>query len=40
VSGEDSGQWLVLERTPGFAGWSDDYASILPILRPPDMPWE
>ncbi|HEY0327045.1 MAG TPA: fused MFS/spermidine synthase [Allosphingosinicella sp.] len=40
ASGEDSNQWLILERTPGFAGWSDDYASILPILRPPALPWE
>ncbi|WP_166040834.1 fused MFS/spermidine synthase [Sphingosinicella sp. YJ22] len=40
ASGDDAGQWLLLQRTPGFAGWSDDYASILPILRPPEMPWE
>ena len=40
ASGDDSSQWLALDRTPGFAGWSDDYASILPILRRPDLPWE
>ncbi|HLL58602.1 MAG TPA: fused MFS/spermidine synthase [Allosphingosinicella sp.] len=25
--------WRPLERRPGFPGWSDDYASILPLLR-------
>jgi hypothetical protein len=40
ASGEDSIEWRVLPRTPGFAGWSDDYASILPILQLPALPWE
>ncbi|MDB5698487.1 MAG: hypothetical protein JWN69_1291, partial [Alphaproteobacteria bacterium] len=26
--------WQELEPRPGFAGWSDDYATILPLLRP------
>ena len=38
LSGE--GQWQYLAPRPNFAGWSDDYASILPILRRPDWPWE
>ena len=25
--------WQALERRPGFAGWTDDYASILPLLK-------
>ncbi|HKT14594.1 MAG TPA: fused MFS/spermidine synthase [Allosphingosinicella sp.] len=28
------GDWQALEARPGFAGWSDDYASILPLLKP------
>ncbi len=40
TSGEDRSQWTMLERTPDFAGWSDDYASILPILKLPAMPWD
>jgi len=39
LSGEDV-EWESLERREGFAGWSDDYASILPILRPIRMPWQ
>lgn len=35
LSGEDRYHWEVLERRPGFAGWTDDYASILPILNRP-----
>jgi spermidine synthase len=27
-------QWQLLQPTPGFAGWTDDYASILPLLKP------
>jgi hypothetical protein len=36
LSGEDSMEWLVMEPTPGFEGWSDDFASILPLIR---WPW-
>ncbi|MGZ8360695.1 MAG: fused MFS/spermidine synthase [Allosphingosinicella sp.] len=32
LSGEDSELWTVLETQPGFSGWTDDHASILPIL--------
>ncbi len=39
LSGEDA-EWLKIERWPGFSGWSDDYASIIPILRTPKLPWE
>ncbi len=35
VSGEDGPNWEVLDPTPGFAGWTDDHASILPILNYP-----
>ena len=28
------GGWQALEARPGYAGWSDDYASILPLLKP------
>ncbi len=27
--------WRTLDARPGFAGWTDDYASILPVLRRP-----
>jgi spermidine synthase len=33
-------EWRRLQPRPGFAGWSDDYASIIPILKLPAMPWE
>ena len=36
LSGEDGMNWMVLEPTPGFDGWSDDHASILPLIRLPD----
>ncbi|MBY9061857.1 hypothetical protein K7957_02795 [Sphingomonas yunnanensis] len=29
----DDGDWHVLRRRHGFAPWTDDYASILPLLR-------
>ena len=29
----DPGFWESLRPTPGFAGWTDDYGSILPILK-------
>lgn len=32
------GGWVPLQPRPGFAGWSDDYASILPVLRPTRLP--
>jgi spermidine synthase len=35
VSGAGRG-WRKLETKPGFAGWSDDYATILPLLKKPD----
>jgi SAM-dependent methyltransferase len=28
--------WRKLETRPAFAGWSDDYATILPLLKKPD----
>jgi spermidine synthase len=28
--------WRKLETRPDFAGWSDDYATILPLLKKPD----
>ncbi|MHA6723143.1 fused MFS/spermidine synthase [Sphingomonas sp. RS2018] len=28
------GEWRRLRDKPGFAGWTDDYATILPLLRP------
>ena len=28
------GHWNPLVRRPGFDGWTDDYASIVPVLRP------
>ena len=33
LSGVDANQWQVLEPRPGFAGWTDDHASILPLIR-------
>jgi spermidine synthase len=33
-------EWLRLARREGFPGWSDDYASIIPILKLPSWwPW-
>ena len=34
VSGQPKA-WKRLRRQPGFSGWSDDYASILPLLETP-----
>jgi spermidine synthase len=34
--------WRPLQPRPGFAGWTDNYASIVPVLRPiqlPAWPW-
>lgn len=31
VAGEE-GEWKTLRQRPGFAAWTDDYASILPLL--------
>jgi spermidine synthase len=36
LSGEDGAEWRVLNPTPGFGGWSDDFATILPLIR---WPW-
>jgi spermidine synthase len=33
ASGEDAHQWRALRSRPGFTGWTDDYASILPVLE-------
>ena len=33
LSGEDSINWTVLQTQPGFQGWTDDHASILPIIQ-------
>ena len=27
------GQWTVLQPRPGFAAWTDDHASILPVIK-------
>jgi hypothetical protein len=35
ASGEDGPNWEALDPIPGFAGWTDDHASILPILNYP-----
>jgi spermidine synthase len=40
LSGDDGLYWEAIEPTPGFAGWSDDHASILPIINFRSMmPW-
>lgn len=33
ASGADSYLWRPLKARPGFAGWTDDHASILPLLQ-------
>lgn len=33
AGGRNAYDWQDLERRPGFAGWSDDFASILPLLK-------
>jgi hypothetical protein len=33
LSGDDAVYWEPVEPRPGFAGWSDDHASILPIIN-------
>lgn len=33
ASGPDRRNWVPLRPRPGFAGWTDDHASILPILE-------
>ncbi len=33
VSGQEGINWTTLETQPGFSGWSDDHASILPIVN-------
>jgi SAM-dependent methyltransferase len=33
LSGDDAIYWEVVQPRPGFAGWSDDHASILPIIN-------
>jgi hypothetical protein len=33
ASGADDFLWRPLRRRPGFAGWTDDHASILPLLE-------
>jgi SAM-dependent methyltransferase len=33
ASGPDRAKWETLRPRPGFAGWTDDHASILPILE-------
>lgn len=32
--------WQPLQPKRGFTGWTDDYASIVPVLRTPTMPWD
>ncbi|HEV7658327.1 MAG TPA: fused MFS/spermidine synthase [Allosphingosinicella sp.] len=33
ASGARAGAWLDVEPQPGFSGWTDDHASILPIIN-------
>jgi spermidine synthase len=33
LSGNDATAWRSLDPRPGFSGWTDDHASILPILN-------
>lgn len=33
LTGRSPKQWRDLEERPGFAGWTDNYASILPLLK-------
>ena len=33
ASGKSGRDWRTLPELPGFAGWSDDHASILPLLK-------
>jgi spermidine synthase len=33
-------EWFKLEKRDDFPGWSDDYASIIPILKLPALPWQ
>jgi SAM-dependent methyltransferase len=33
VNPPPEGKWRPLRQEPGFAGWSDDYGSILPLLK-------
>jgi hypothetical protein len=33
ASGADAWLWRPLKRRPGFVGWTDDHASILPLLE-------
>jgi hypothetical protein len=33
LSGNDSTAWRGIDLRPGFTGWTDDYASILPIIN-------
>lgn len=35
LSGNDRSEWEILEPTEGFEGWTDDHASILPIINRP-----
>jgi hypothetical protein len=34
-SGKDGMNWVMLRPREGFSGWSDDHASILPLIRTP-----
>ena len=33
LSGDDATAWRSVDPRPGFAGWTDDHASILPIIN-------
>lgn len=33
LSGQDATAWRTVDPRPGFAGWTDDHASILPIIN-------
>jgi hypothetical protein len=37
ASGEAKFHWSVVEGREGFAGWSDEYASILPLIKWPEL---
>jgi SAM-dependent methyltransferase len=33
-------EWQPLKERPGFPGWSDDYATIIPLLKDDMLPWK
>ena len=37
ASGTSPAMWWALNPRPGISGWTDDYASILPLIELPDL---